>query len=68
MNAAEFAALKKAQIQKLAAQGRAWLAVEGKELAAALARQRMSGWRNDGTAACIEGQLSDLRAAWKLAQ
>lgn len=67
MTATEFKAMKDAQIQKLAAKGRAWLTAEGKALTAALARQRTEG-RKDGTAACIEGDLEDLRKAWKLAQ
>lgn len=67
MTAAEFKAMKEAQIQKLAAMGRAWLAAEGKALASALSRQRTEG-RRDGTIACLEGQLADVRAAWTLAQ
>lgn len=67
MNATEYAAMKKAQIQKLAAKGRAWIEAEGKELRTALNRQRTEG-RKDGTVACIAGDLEDLRAAWKLAR
>lgn len=65
MTATEFKAMKEAQIQKLAAKGRVWLTTEGKALTAALARQRGNG---DGTAECIEGDLADLRKAWKLAR
>lgn len=67
MNAAQFAAVKKSQIQKLAAKGRAWIEAEGKDLRAALNRQRAEG-RKDGTVACIAGDLEDLRTAWKLAE
>lgn len=67
MNAADYKTMKAAQIQKLAAKGREWLKAEAKDLTAALSRQRTEG-RKDGTAACIEGDLADLRAAWKLAQ
>lgn len=67
MNATEYAAMKQARIEKLAAKGREWLKAEAKELNAALARQRTEG-RKDGTAACIAGDLEDLRKAWRLAK
>lgn len=67
MNATDYAAIKKAQIEKLAAKGRSWIEAEGRELRAALNRQRTEG-RKDGTVACIVGDLEDLRAAWKLAR
>lgn len=66
MTATEYRDMKNAQIRRLAAKGRAWIETEGKELKAALSRQRIEG-RKDGTVACISGQLDDLRAAWKLA-
>lgn len=67
MNATQYAEMKKSQVAKLAAKGRAWIEAEGKALSAALARQRTEG-RKDGTVACIAGDLEDLRAAWKLAK
>jgi len=67
MTATEYAAMKQAQIRRLASKGRAWIEAEGKELRAALNRQRTEG-RKDGTVACIAGDLKDLRAAWKLAR
>ena len=58
-----------AKIRRLAANGRAWLRAEGLKAREALNRVGyFEGWANDGTRAAIEGQLEDLRAAWKLAK
>lgn len=67
MTATEYAAMKQQQIERLAAKGREWLKAEAKELTAALNRQRTEG-RRDGTVACIQGDLDDLRKAWRLAK
>lgn len=58
-----------ARIQRLAALGRATLKAKAAEVKAAMARQGRcpSAWQ-DGTMACLEGQIEDMREAWKLAK
>lgn len=51
----------------LAARGRGWLRAEAARVKAALHRVGFLGRYEDGTRACLEGQLEDLRAAWVIA-